>query len=527
MSGEGGAAPSGPSAARRTPAAPAESAPAGAERPPAAPAQSAPVPPAAGPPVPPASRGMLTVGLVLGVTVMAFAGLAVVTIAPRVPADLGGLELYGWIFSAYLLAALFGTVWGGVDADRRGPARAFTVGLAAFALGLVLAAVAPSMLSVVLARVLQGVGGGAVITCIYVALTLAYPDAERPRILAFLSTAWVMPALVGPALAGAVAEAASWRWVFAGLVPLTVVVALLTLPSFSRLPPRPPTGASRGGRLLVAGVLAAAVGLGLWSLTAAAAWPLRVLAGGLALVAAPRALAALTPPRTLRLGPGLGAVVAARGLLFAAFITVEVFLALMLTDVLSLSSAVTGVVIATGAISWSAGAWTQARLEARPGRAASSPWQARLAVLAERRHLRVSVGVAVLALGLVTQAAALAVGPERITLAVAVALAGWLVAGIGIGFAHATSSALAFARAEAEGVEAGAVSASLLLADNVAAATATGIGGALLASAAAAGAGLTTGVGLGFLTGYAAVGLSLLAARRIGGPTGPPTAARA
>jgi MFS family permease len=469
----------------------------------------------------PAPGGALTIGLVLGVTVMAFGGLAVVTIAPRIPADLGGLELYGWIFSAYMLASLFGTVWGGNEADRRGPARAFTIGLLAFAVGLVLAALAPSMTTVVLARVRQGAGAGAVITCIYVALTLAYPDAERPRILALLSSAWVVPALIGPALAGAVAEMASWRWVFAGLVPITVLVAVLTLPTFARLPARSGRAGGRTRRLLAAGLLAAAVGAGLWSLAGPGAWPLRILAAAAAAAVAPRALAALTPPRTLRLGPGLGAVIAGRGLFFGAFITVEVFLALMLTDVLDLSSTVTGLVIATGAISWSVGAWTQARLEARRGRAARSAWERWRGRLAERRDVRVAVGVRVLAMGLVTQSVALLIGPEQATAALAVSLLGWALSGAGIGFAHATSTALAFSRAENEGVEAGSVSASLLLADNVSAATATGIGGGLLALSSAAGAPLGTGVGLGFLAGYAAIALSLAAAARIGAPPAP------
>ncbi|MBA2667829.1 MAG: MFS transporter [Trueperaceae bacterium] len=473
------------------------------------------------PPPPPAAApgGALTLGLVLGVTVMAFGGLAVVTIAPRIPADLGGLELYGWIFSAYLLASLFGTVWGGNEADRRGPARAFTLGLFAFAGGLVVAAIAPSMAVLIAGRVLQGAGGGAVITCIYVALSLAYPDADRPRVLAYLSSAWVVPALVGPALAGAVAEVATWRWVFAALVPLTVLVAVLTLPTFARLPQRPPGTRSGRDRLLNAGTLALAVGLAIWSIGGSGAWPLRALAFGIAIAAVPRALAALTPPRTLRLGPGLGAVIAARGLFFAAFITVEVFLALMLTDVLALSSAVTGVVIATGAISWSTGAWTQARLDARRGRIATTTATARLlASLAEGRDVRVRLGVAVIAVGLVAQMGALAAGPERAVLALVVAVMGWMVAGLGIGFAHASSSALAFVRAEDEGVPVGTVSSSLLLADNVSAAVATGVGGALLATATGAGAPLGTGVALGYFAGYAAIALSAVASQRIGAP---------
>jgi hypothetical protein len=464
----------------------------------------------------PRRRGLLTLGLVLGVTVMAFAGLAVVTIAPRIPADLGGLELYGWVFSGYLLASLFGTVWGGQAADRSGPGRPFALGLAAFVAGLVLAVVAPSMPVLVVARVLQGLGGGAIITCIYVALSLAYRDADRPRVLAYLSSAWVVPALVGPALAGAVAEIASWRWVFVALVPIALVVAFLTVPTFARLPA--PTASRSDGRrrLLVAGALALAVGLGLWALSGPGPALVRVLAGLVAVTSGPLALARLTPARTLRLGPGLGAIVPARGLAFGAFIAVEVYLALMLTDVLQYSSAVTGIVIAVGAISWSGGAWSQARLEAQRDRPARGRWGGVRHALATRRHLRVLVGASVLAMGLLTQAAALTLAAVSTQGALLLSLAGWLAAGAGMGLAHSTSTALAFARAEAEGVEAGSVSSALLLGDNVAAATATGVGGALLALSSAAGWSLADGVLLGFAAGYGSMAIALVAAARIG-----------
>ncbi len=451
----------------------------------------------------------LTVGLVLGVTVMAIGALAVVTVAPRIPAELGGLEHYGWLFSANLLASLVGTVWGGAQADRHGPGRAFVLGLLAFVVGSALAAVAPSMGVVIGARALQGLGGGAVVTCIYVAVTVAYPDHARARVMALLSAAWVVPALLGPAAAGLVAELASWRWVFAALVPLASLVALLTVPSFVGLRPSSVVTSVGGRRLWHALLLAAAVGAGVWALGATASWWLRTLLGASAALLVPRTLARLAPPRMLRLAPGLASVVAARGLLFAGFITVEVYLALMLTDLLGLSSAITGLVIATGALVWTLGSWLQARLEDLAwSEVSTSRWLA----LARSRERRVLLGAQVLGTGLALQLLTLALpGPA----ALALALCGWALAATGIGFAHATSSVLAFERAEHERVEPGSVSAALQLADGVAAATATGVAGALLALVTP-GAGLAAGVAVAYAVGVSAVALSLLAAGRIG-----------
>jgi len=87
----------------------------------------------------------LTVGLVLNVTFVAFEALAVATIMPLVANDLGGIELYGWVFSAFLLANLVGIVVAGEFADRFGPATPFGVGLALFSIGLLIGGLAPSM----------------------------------------------------------------------------------------------------------------------------------------------------------------------------------------------------------------------------------------------------------------------------------------------------------------------------------------------------------------------------------------------
>jgi len=462
----------------------------------------------------PARRG-LTIGLLLSVTTHALAALAVVTIAPRIPAELGGLGLYGWLFSGYLLTSLLGTVWGGGEADRRGLRWPFAIGLTAFGLGLGLAAVAPSMPWVVGARALQGFGGGAVTTLVYVAVTRAYPDRQRSRLMAYLSTAWVTPALVGPALAGALAEAAGWRAVFGALAGVLAVVALLTLPRLGAAATRGPASAGPAGAAgaglrralaVVAGLGAGLAALSWWAERGIGATATGLTATLAGLLAAAFGLRGLLPAGTLRLASGLGALVAARAGFFAAFIGVEAFLALMLTDLQGLSSAATGAVIATGAISWAFGSWWQARRDAGDdGRRA--------------RGRRVLIGVLFLGVGLALQGVALAGVGDGLAWVTAVAVGGWMTAGFGIGTAHATSSVFAFALAERDGVAAGRVSVALQLADNVGAAFVTGLAGAALAfvGAAVGGAGdgpSRAGVAAAFGVAWGAWGLSLAAAWR-------------
>src|SRR6266508_387569 len=177
----------------------------------------------------------LTIGLVLTVSGAAFEALAVATTLPATIRDLGGLALYGWAFSAFMLANLIGITVAGAEADSQGPARPFIAGIATFVLGLIVVGLAPSMAIVILGRAVQGFGAGVISSVAYIVIGRGYPEEAKPRMLAVLSSAWVVPGLIGPALAGLISDIAGWRWVFLGLVPFLVIGAILTLPSLRQL----------------------------------------------------------------------------------------------------------------------------------------------------------------------------------------------------------------------------------------------------------------------------------------------------
>src|SRR5260370_41263179 len=156
-------------------------------------------------------RRPLTVGLVLAVTLVAFEALAIATVLPVVSRHLGDLRLYGWVFSAFMLTSLIGIVLAGTLADRVPLGRPMLAGLGLFALGLVIGGLAPDMPVLVAGRAVQGLGAGVVPAVAYVAISRGYPDEYRPRMFAVMSTAWVVPGLVGPAIAALVAAAVGWR----------------------------------------------------------------------------------------------------------------------------------------------------------------------------------------------------------------------------------------------------------------------------------------------------------------------------
>src|SRR5215216_6248468 len=151
-----------------------------------------------------------TAGLLLTVAAGAFEALAVATIMPATVDDLGGLGYYGWAFSAFMLANLVGLVLAGDEADRRGPAVPFVGGVAAFTIGLLVGGLAPAMIVLIVGRAIQGFGGGLVNAVAYVAIGRGYPEKARPRMMALLSTAWVVPGLIGPVVAGLIATHIGW-----------------------------------------------------------------------------------------------------------------------------------------------------------------------------------------------------------------------------------------------------------------------------------------------------------------------------
>ena len=181
-------------------------------------------------------RRALTVGLVLTITLVAFEALAVSTVMPIVARELGGMELYGWVFTAFFLGSLIGIAVVGGLIDRGGLGRPFAAGLGLFAIGLLVGGLAPTMEVLVVGRFIQGLGAGTIPPIAYVAIGRSLPDRLRPRMFATLSTAWVLPGVLGPAIAGVVGEFLGWRYVFLGLLPLIAAAGLLTIRALAAVP---------------------------------------------------------------------------------------------------------------------------------------------------------------------------------------------------------------------------------------------------------------------------------------------------
>lgn len=313
----------------------------------------------------------LQVGLVSVVTLVAFESLAVITILPEIEDDLGGIAWYGWVTTAFFLGTMIGIVFAGDQADRRGAGPPYVGGLVLFAVGLLVGGLAPTMPVLVAARFVQGFGAGVVPAIGYVAIGRAFAVDARPRMFAILSTAWVVPGLVGPVLAERIAGGVGWRWVFLGLLPLVAVAGSLVVPAMMRLGPVQATTTSptnTGRRRMAEAVrVAAGAALVVASFTASRWLLLPGIAAGL--LVGLRPLARLTPPGTLRGRAGLPAVILSRGLLTFAFFGTDTFVPYALTSGRGRSSFAGGVAVTAATLAWTAGTWCQDRWISRTGEA--------------------------------------------------------------------------------------------------------------------------------------------------------------
>src|SRR3712207_1615973 len=185
----------------------------------------------------------LVVGVVGVVVAIAFDAIAVATAMPVAALELDGLRSYGLAFSLFLTTSLVGMVLAGVVSDRRGPVLPFLGATVIFVAGLVVAGSAQQMWVLIVARAVQGFGAGLNAVALYVVVGRAFPRVLRPRVFSALSGAWILPAIIGPPVAGLVADHASWRWVFFGVVPLSLGATGLVVRRLRHLPaPDPSSG---------------------------------------------------------------------------------------------------------------------------------------------------------------------------------------------------------------------------------------------------------------------------------------------
>ena len=386
-------------------------------------------------------RIWVTLGAVALIFLAAIEALAVTTVMPIVSMALDGEALYAVAFAGTLATSVIGMVATGAWSDARGPRGALYVAVSLFIVGLLISGFAVTMHQFLIGRLVQGLGTGGQTVALYVVVARLYPPHLHGRIFAAFAAAWVVPSMVGPFLAGAVAEYLDWRWAFLGVAVLTATAFLMIavrLRGVDLGQGEPQDRTALVVRLLLAvvvAVLAVVIGFSA-EMEPSIGWPVAVGA----VLAIGFAVLPLLPQRTLRAGPGLPSVVLMRGIVAGAFFAAEAYIPYLLMRKFDFSATWAGIALMLAALAWAGASALQGRFGERLG---------------NRRITAISLGSLLIAMLCVLFAAVFDVSP-------ALVVVGWAFAGGGMGllYPRLTVLTLAYSNETNQGFNSSALSIS-------------------------------------------------------------------
>ena len=307
-------------------------------------------------------RIWVSVGGIALIFLGAIEALAVTTVMPVVSAALDGQDLYAVAFAGTLATSVIGMVACGAWSDARGPRGPLYVAVSLFIAGLLISGFAFTMEQFLVGRLVQGLGAGGETVALYVVVARLYPPNLHGRIFAAFAAAWVVPAMVGPFLAGAVAEFLDWRWAFLGVAVLTAIAFVIIAVRLRALDLGGGDASSvtgLGRRLLLAVVVAVgAVAVGLSAdAPPVVGWPVAVLA----IVVIGFAVVPLLPRGALRSVRGLPSVILVRGLVAGAFFAAEAYIPYLLMAEFCFTPTWAGIALMLAAFAWAGGSALQGR----------------------------------------------------------------------------------------------------------------------------------------------------------------------
>jgi MFS family permease len=203
-----------------------------------------------------------TVALLVGTFLSSMDVTVVGTALPRITGELGGLALYPWVFSIYLLTSTVTTpIWGNL-ADRRGRKPTYLWAIGIFLVGSAACGAAPTMGWLVAARAVQGLGAGAIVPLTMTVFGDIFPVEKRARMQGIFALTWGVSSIVGPAVGGLIVTWWSWPWVFYVNLPVGLVAMLVFAVNFHEVRSEHPAGPALPLDLLKDRVVAVSVGSG-------------------------------------------------------------------------------------------------------------------------------------------------------------------------------------------------------------------------------------------------------------------------
>lgn len=423
------------------------------------------------------------------VTLGAYADRATNTVLPRVADNLHGLAWFGAAAAAPMVTYVAATAWAGIRVDRRGPAGGIVLAAILFVVAQLVSAISPSMAVFTGTRLLSGTSEAILDISVTVLVAQLLPEELRAKVFAAFAVAWVAPSVVGPIVAGALADSVGWRWSFLLTGLLMVPVLSMVAPALRRSVARPAAENDDplARRRVLSAVLASLVlGVLAWVGSTGQLWLLLPAIALLVLT-----LLRILPAGTLRAQPGPPVIIAVRGMVAASFSVGSLFLPLLLVSLRGYSLSHAGVVMTVTATLWAVGSWLNARDRIQAFPAAT----------------RLRAALSLMAFGIA--------GAATFVLPAVPGLVGmicWSVAALGIGLATPTLSVAMLAAAPVE--EQGHYQSGIYIAQ----ATATSVIGALGGALIATGHATAPGFGVMLLAGAAVALVGAALAGRVAKP---------
>lgn len=366
------------------------------------------------------ARRRLVFAAIMATTFMVAIEINIVATAmPSIVPQLGGFDLYGWVFAGFLLPQAVTVPIYGKLADLYGRRRILLIGIVVFLAASLLCGLATTMEQLVAYRALQGIGAGAVLPVAHTVVGDIFTPEERARVQGYIATVWATSAVVGPALGAVIVAGLDWRWVFWINLPLGLV-ALAMLHAYYH-----ESIARRRHRIDFAGAALLIVGGGaiMLALVQAAVYPAALLAGLVAVAGLCAALLwrverrvpePILPPSLWRI-PVVRTATLGTVVVGALMMGVVTYLPVHIQGALGRDAETVAVALALMAVAWSACAGLGGRLSIRTS-----------------YRLVVGIGSAVLIAGAAFLAAVAA------SASVAAVVAGGVIVGMGLGFASST-----------------------------------------------------------------------------------------
>ena len=171
---------------------------------------------------------LVTAGIMLSLFLASMESTVVATAMPTIVGQLGGLEHYSWVFSAFMLASTTAVPLYGKLSDIYGRRKLYVSAMALFLIGSVWCGLANSMTSLIFARALQGIGAGGIMPLAFILIGEMFTLEQRAKMQGLFSGVWGVSSIVGPLLGGFLVDQLSWHWIFyINVVPGLLAAALV------------------------------------------------------------------------------------------------------------------------------------------------------------------------------------------------------------------------------------------------------------------------------------------------------------